>query len=117
MTLVTGPTDLEKPLFAKVVPVVSAEDMYQAVIREAADADIVIKAAAVADYKPKHIADHKMKKKDEDLSIELERTHDILSALGGQKKPGQFLCGFSMETENLIENSVKKLEKKKLDMI
>ena len=86
-------------------------------VKEAADADIVIKAAAVADYRPKHTADHKMKKKDVDLSIELARTHDILAALGGNKKPGQFLCGFSMETENLIENSVKKLEKKNLDMI
>lgn len=117
VTLVTGQTALEKPLFAEVVPVVSAEDMYEAVVGEAADADIVIKAAAVADYRPKHAAGHKMKKKDEDLSIELERTHDILAALGESKKPGQFLCGFSMETENLIENSVKKLEKKNLDMI
>lgn len=117
VTLVTGQTALEKPLFTEVIPVVSAEDMYQAVIREAKDADIVIKAAAVADYRPKHTADHKMKKKDEDLSIELERTHDILAALGENKKPGQFLCGFSMETENLIENSMKKLEKKNLDMI
>ena len=88
-----------------------------AVVREAADADIVIKAAAVADYKPKHAAEHKMKKKDADLSIEMERTKDILAALGSSKRPGQFLCGFSMETENLIENSVKKLEKKNLDMI
>ena len=117
VTLVTGQTALEKPLFTEVIPVVSAEDMYQAVIRKAADADIVIKAAAVADYRPKHTADHKMKKKDEDLSIELERTHDILAALGESKKPGQLLCGFSMETENLIENSMKKLEKKNLDMI
>lgn len=117
VTLVTGQTALEKPLFAEVIPVISAEDMYQAVVREAADADIVIKAAAVADYRPKHAADHKMKKKDADLSIELERTRDILAALGDNKKSGQFLCGFSMETENLIENSVKKLEKKNLDMI
>lgn len=117
VTLVSGPTALEKPMFAEVISVVSAEDMYKAVIREVADTDIVIKAAAVADYRPKHTADHKMKKKDADLSIELERTHDILAALGENKKPGQFLCGFSMETENLIENSVKKLEKKNLDMI
>ena len=117
VTLITGQTALEKPLFAEVIPVVSAEDMYQAVVQKAADADIVIKAAAVADYRPKHVADHKMKKKDADLSIELERTHDIIAAVGANKKPGQFLCGFSMETENLIENSIKKLEKKNLDMI
>ena len=91
--------------------------MYEAVTAGAASADLVIKAAAVADYRPATVADNKLKKKDGDLSIPLERTQDILAALGESKRPGQFLCGFSMETENMLENSRKKLEKKHLDLI
>ena len=91
--------------------------MYEAVMAAAPKADIVIKAAAVADYRPAVVADNKLKKKDGELSIPLERTKDILAALGESKRPGQFLCGFSMETENMLENSRKKLEKKHLDLI
>lgn len=117
VTLVTGKTALKPPMFVDVVPVVSARDMYEAVVSRSSDMDVIIKAAAVADYRPCHVAQEKVKKSDEQMSIELERTDDILGYLGVHKKVGQFLCGFSMETENMIENSRKKLEKKHLDMI
>lgn len=117
VTLVTGRTALTPPLFVDVVPVVSAKDMYDAVISRSGEMDIIIKAAAVADYRPVHVAEEKVKKSDSSFSLELERTDDILKYLGEHKKPGQFLCGFSMETENMLENSRKKLEKKHLDMI
>ncbi len=116
VTLVTGKTAIEPPKFVKVVNITSAEEMFQAVVRDFDEQDIIIKAAAVADYRPKNPADEKVKKKDGELSIELERTQDILGYLGDHKKE-QFLCGFSMETENMIENSQKKLWKKNLDMI
>lgn len=117
VTLVTGRTALTPPLFVDVVPVVSAKDMYDAVISRSGEMDIIIKAAAVADYRPVHVTEEKVKKSDSSFSLELERTDDILKYLGKHKKPGQFLCGFSMETENMLENSRKKLEKKHLDMI
>lgn len=117
VTLVSGPTALKKPAYVDTVDVVSAQDMFDAVTARAQDADIIIKAAAVADYRPATVADNKIKKADDALSIPLERTKDILAALGNSKRPGQFLCGFSMETENLLENSRKKLEKKNLDMV
>lgn len=117
VTLVTGWTALTPPLFVDVVPVVSAKDMYDAVISRSNEMDIIIKAAAVADYRPVHVAEEKVKKSDSSFSLELERTDDILKYLGEHKKSGQFLCGFSMETENMLENSRKKLEKKHLDMI
>ena len=117
VTLVSGPTALKKPAYVNTVDVVSAQDMFDAVMRFAPDADIVIKAAAVADYRPKTVADNKLKKSDDALSIPLERTQDILGTLGKDKRPGQFLCGFSMETENMVENSRTKLKKKNLDMI
>lgn len=117
VTLVTGKTDLTPPMDVHTVNVVSAEDMAYAVKERAGEQDIIIKAAAVADYRPKHTSDEKMKKKDSELSIELERTEDILGFLGAHKREGQFLCGFSMETENMLENSRAKLEKKNLDMI
>lgn len=117
VTLISGPTSLDKPRFVDAIDVVSARDMYEAVVEEAKDADIVIKAAAVADYRPDTVADEKIKKKDGDMSISLERTDDILASLGANKSDKLFLCGFSMETENLIENSRKKLDKKNLDMI
>lgn len=116
VTLVTGPTNLEPPMFVNVIPVVSAQDMHDAVLEVYDEQDIVIKAAAVADYRPKNPANEKVKKKDGELSIELERTTDILKELG-EKKTGQFLCGFSMETENMLENAKEKLVKKNLDMI
>lgn len=117
VTLVTGKTALKAPMFMEVVPVTSAKEMYDAVSARAEDMDVIIKAAAVADYRPKYVSDEKVKKADGQMSIELERTDDILGFLGSHKKSGQFLCGFSMETENMIENSRKKLEKKNLDMI
>ena len=101
----------------EVVEIVSAQEMYDAVLTRAAEADIVVKAAAVADYRPASVSDNKIKKKDGDMSIPLERTRDILGALGEGKRAGQFLCGFSMETENMLENSRAKLRKKNLDMI
>ena len=116
VTLVTGKTSIEPPMFVNAINVVSAKDMYEAVVDNFDTQDIVIKAAAVADYRPVNPADEKVKKKDGDMSIALERTDDILKALG-EKKTNQFLCGFSMETENMIENSKAKLEKKNLDMI
>ena len=117
VTLVSGQTDLTKPAYVNVVDITSAQDMYDAVMAEAGSSDIIIKAAAVADYRPATVADNKIKKTDGDMSIALERTTDILKTLGENKKPGQFLCGFSMETENMIENSKAKLSKKNLDMI
>jgi phosphopantothenoylcysteine decarboxylase/phosphopantothenate--cysteine ligase len=117
VTLVTGQTALKDPQFADVVPVKSAKDMFDEVTARAAEQDIIIKAAAVADYRPKYVSEQKMKKQDGNLVIELERTDDILANLGENRQPGQFLCGFAMETENLLENSRKKLEKKHLDMI
>ena len=117
VTLVSGPTALPCPGYVEVVDVVSAQDMYAAVTDRADQMDIIIKAAAVADYRPANIADQKMKKSDDELSIPLERTKDILAELGARKRPGQFLCGFSMETEHLLENSQKKLVKKHLDLI
>ena len=117
ITLVAAHTDVEYPPFVKVIPVVSAEDMFNAVTANMDDQDIIIKAAAVSDYTPISVADSKIKKKDGDMSIELKRTKDILGYLGENKKDGQFICGFSMETDNVIENSKAKLEKKKCDMI
>lgn len=117
VTLITGPTALTPPPFVDVVSVESSKDMFEEVITLAASQDIIIKSAAVADYKPASMATEKIKKKDGDSVIPLVRTQDILSHLGTHKKEGQILCGFSMETENLIENSRKKLEKKHADMI
>ena len=117
VTLVAGQTALETQRFVDTVSVRSTKDMYEAVTSRAAEQDIIIKAAAVADYRPKYVSDHKMKKHDGNLVIELERTDDILASLGENRRPGQFLCGFAMETENLLENSRKKLKKKHLDMI
>ena len=117
VTLVTGKTALTPPPFITTVPVISAKDMYEEVTARSAGMDMIFKAAAVADYRPVHIADEKIKKSDSSTSIELERTDDILKYLGGHKTPGQFLCGFSMETENMLENSRKKLAKKNLDMV
>lgn len=117
VTLVSGPTAIEPPLFVKVVPVTSARDMFEAVTGLSDEQDIIIKAAAVADYRPKQVSEDKVKKKDDQVFIELERTDDILKYLGQHKKQGQFLCGFSMETRDMIRNSRAKLEKKKLDMV
>lgn len=117
VTLVSGPTSIAKPEFVHVVDVVTAKEMYEEVTKRAKDQDIIIKAAAVADYRPKSVSSEKMKKKDDDLAIPMERIDDILKFLGEHKKEHQFLCGFSMETENMLENSRKKLEKKHLDMI
>ena len=117
VTLVSGPVSLEPPLFVDVVPVESAEDMFQAVTSRLAEQDIIIKAAAVADYRPAVVSSEKVKKKEGQMSIELERTDDILKYLGENKREGQFLCGFSMETQNMISNSRAKLEKKNLDMV
>ena len=117
VTLVSGHTAIAPPPFVKVVPVVSAADMYQAVTSVSEKQDIIIKAAAVADYRPAQVSDEKIKKRDDDMSIPLERTDDILKYLGENKRPGQFLCGFSMETQNMIGNSRVKLTKKNLDMV
>ena len=117
VTLVSGPTAIEPPHFVHFVPITTARDMFEAVTSVSDQQDIIIKAAAVADYRPTTVADNKLKKKDDQLSIPLERTDDILKYLGEHKHPGQFLCGFSMETENMISNSRAKLEKKHLDMI
>lgn len=117
VTLVSGKTQLEPPMGVRTIDVISAADMAEAVKGCAKEQDIIIKAAAVADYRPKYTADEKVKKKDDDLAIELERTEDILGYLGEHKQKRQFLCGFSMETEHMIENSRKKLEKKNLDLI
>ena len=117
VSLISGPTNLKPPVGVKLIPVVSAGDMYEAVMAEGKQADLIIKSAAVADYTPSSVSDQKMKKSEENLFIPLTRTRDILGSLGSAKKEGQVLVGFSMETENLIENSKKKLEKKNLDLI
>lgn len=117
VTLVSGVVNIPAPEFVSVVPVVTADDMFCEVTKYAPEQDIIIKAAAVADYCPKYVSTEKVKKKDEELSLEMRRSKDILAYLGEHKKQGQFLCGFSMETENMVENSRKKLEKKNLDMI
>ena len=117
VTLVSGPTALDKPPFVKVIDVVSAQDMFEAVAANAPQADLIFKAAAVADYTPVSYSDNKLKKKDMDLSIPLGRTQDILKHLGENRRPGQVICGFSMETENMVENSRAKLTKKNVDMI
>ena len=117
VTLVSGQTSLEPPLSVDFVPIVSAQDMYEAVERRFDDTDLLIMAAAVADYRPKEYVDQKIKKKAGDNVLELARTTDIIGTLSGRKRPGQFLCGFSMETEHMLENSRAKLEKKNLDMI
>ena len=117
VTLVAAHMEAKPPMFVHVVPVKNAQEMFEAVTSRAPDMDIIIKAAAVSDYTPATVADSKMKKKDGELSIELRRTQDILKHLGAHKKEGQFLCGFSMETDNVIENSRKKLTGKNADMI
>ena len=117
VTLVSGKVELAPPMGVHVVPVISAADMAQAVKAAASEQDIIVKAAAVADYRPSVTADEKIKKKDAELSLELEPTEDILAWLGANRREGQILCGFSMETEHLLENSRAKLEKKKIDMI
>ena len=115
--LVSGPVSIEPPLFAELVPVVSAEDMYNAVMKYKDEADIIVKSAAVADYTPVTSSSEKIKKQSGDMCIELRRTKDILKELGQSRRENQFICGFAMETENLIENAVKKLESKNVDMI
>ena len=117
VTLVAAHTDVALPIFVKTINVESAEDMFNAVTENMHSYDCIIKAAAVADYTPVSVADSKIKKGDGDMSIELKRTKDILAFLGENKKQGQFICGFSMETDDVIENSRKKLEKKNCDMI
>ena len=117
VTLVSGPTALKKPAYVETVDVVSAQDMFEAVTARAPEQDIIIKAAAVADYRPAQVAQDKVKKGEGELSIPLERTRDILAWLGEPRGPGQFLCGFAMETRDMVENSRRKLEKKHLDLI
>jgi phosphopantothenoylcysteine decarboxylase/phosphopantothenate--cysteine ligase len=117
VTLVSGPVELAAPLGVKLVPITSAKDMFEAVTSVSSEQDAIIKAAAVADYRPKVVGTEKTKKKDGDMAIELERTDDILAWLGAHRTDGQFLCGFSMETQNMLENSRAKLEKKNIDMI
>jgi phosphopantothenoylcysteine decarboxylase/phosphopantothenate--cysteine ligase len=117
VTLVSGKTALPFPSFVKTISVTSAQEMFEAVTSLASEQDIIIKAAAVSDYRPVHTADEKMKKSDEMLTLELEPTQDILGYLGTHKRYGQFLCGFAMETQNLLENAKAKLVKKNLDMI
>ena len=117
VTLVSGPVNKTVPLGVTLVPVVSARDMFEAVTSRSAKQDAIIKSAAVADYRPAVVGTEKTKKSDGDMSIALERTDDILSWLGDHRREGQFLCGFSMETQNMLENSKAKLEKKHVDMI
>lgn len=117
VTLITGQTAIEKPSFVKVIPVVSAADMFEAVKEHYADMDYIVKAAAVADYTPEHVAPDKMKKSDADMSVSLVRTVDILKYIGEHRKPGQVICGFAMETKDLLENATKKLTSKNVDMI
>lgn len=116
VTLISGPTAIEPPMFVNVIPIISVQEMFEKVATNATENDIIIKAAAVADYRPKEVCDEKIKKSDHDTEIELERTTDILAYLG-KNKGKTFLCGFSMETENMLENSRRKLDKKNLDMI
>ena len=117
VTIISGRTSLDPPPFCKVIDITDTQSMYDAVLAEAGDADMIFKAAAVSDYTPTVTYDNKVKKKDGDMSIELKRTPDILMELGKRKPEGQYICGFSMETENMLENSRKKLEKKNADMI
>ncbi|MCD2491232.1 bifunctional phosphopantothenoylcysteine decarboxylase/phosphopantothenate--cysteine ligase CoaBC [Lacrimispora sp. NSJ-141] len=117
VTLVTGPAEIQKPDFVETVEITTAKELFKEVTERAPEQDIIIKAAAVADYRPVFVSEEKVKKSDDSLSIQLERTEDTLGYLGRNKRPGQFLCGFSMETENMVENSRKKLKKKNLDMI
>lgn len=117
VTLVSGPVSLKPPAYVEVVPVVSAAEMFEAVKFRAAGQDIIIKTAAVADYRPAQVSDEKIKKSGGSLSLPLARTDDILGWLGQNRQPGQFLCGFSMETENLVANSREKLSKKGIDMV
>ncbi|MBR5468458.1 MAG: bifunctional phosphopantothenoylcysteine decarboxylase/phosphopantothenate--cysteine ligase CoaBC [Firmicutes bacterium] len=117
VTLVSGKTNLKAPMFVNTINIRSAQDMFEAFRDNFENNDIVIKAAAVADYRPKTVADNKIKKKDGDMVIELDRTMDIIKYMGENRKEGQFICGFSMETENMIENSKAKLIKKNIDMI
>ena len=117
VTVVMGKCEVEPPEFVKVVKIKSAKEMFDEVTALSDDMDIIVKAAAVADYRPKNVSSEKVKKADGNMSIELERTDDILKTLGENKKNGQFICGFSMETENMLENSRAKLKKKNVDMI
>lgn len=119
VTLVSGSTALAAPLFVNRVDIISAQDMYEAITSVSNEQDIIIMAAAIADFRPLNVASEKIKKQssDDGMSIEMERTKDILAFLGANKKPAQILCGFSMETQNMLENSRKKLEKKNLDLI
>lgn len=117
VTLVSGPVNLKAPLGVNLVPVTSAGEMFQAVTEASSSQDVIIKAAAVADYRPKYVGTEKTKKKDGDMNLEMERTDDILAWLGNHRQMGQVLCGFSMETENMLENSQAKLLKKNVDMI
>ena len=117
VTLVSGPCAIEPPPFVKLVPVVTAKEMFDAVTSVSFEQDIIIKAAAVSDYRPANVYEDKVKKQEEQMSIELEKTDDILGYLGEHRLPGQFLCGFSMETQNMIGNSRAKLGKKHLDMV
>lgn len=117
VTLVSGPCSIAPPPFVKFISVITARDMFEAVTSVSEEQDIIIKAAAVADYRPTEIFDEKMKKHDSETTLRLEKTDDILKYLGGHKRPGQFLCGFSMETQNMIGNSRAKLVKKNLDMV
>jgi len=117
VTLISGPTAIDPPPFVEVVPVVSAADMFDAVAQHSANADWIFKSAAVADYTPAEYSGDKVKKKEGDMSIPLTRTRDILQYLGDHRQPGQFICGFSMETRDMLENSRVKLEKKHVDMI
>ena len=117
VVLVTGRTHIEPPIFTKVIKITDAESMYNAVMSELDDADIIVMAAAVADYTPAQVSDEKLKKKDGDMSVEMKRTRDILKEAGKIKKANQYICGFAMETQNLIENAKAKLEAKNADMI
>lgn len=117
VTLVSGVTTQKPPMFVEVVPVVSAVDMFEAMKERFLDNDIIVKSAAVADYKPKNVAEDKVKKKDGDMTIELDRNPDILQYMGTHRREGQFYCGFSMETQNMLENSRVKLDKKNIDLV
>ena len=117
VTLVSGRTNLKAPDYIKVINVTSAVEMFEAFKEKYAENDIIIKSAAVADYRPKNAASEKIKKKDTDMTLELERNPDIIKYIGENRRNGQFICGFSMETENMLENSRQKLLKKNIDMI
>jgi len=117
VTLVSGVTGLKKPRFVETIDVTSAEDMFNVFKNRFTNYDIIIKAAAVADYRPSEVSDQKIKKKEGDMSIALSRTPDIIKYMGENRRNGQFICGFSMETQNMVENSRAKLDKKHIDMI